>query len=38
MKKSRLTEEQVIGFMRQADADMPIKEVCRCGRKDSNGH
>jgi len=31
MKKSRFTEVQIIGFLKQADAGMPVKELCRNG-------
>ena len=27
--KKRFSEEQIIGFLREADADLPIKELCR---------
>ena len=27
--KKRYTEEQIIGFLREADAGVPIKELCR---------
>ena len=27
--KKRFTEEQIIGFLREADAELPIKELCR---------
>ena len=27
--KRRFTEEQIIGFLREADAGLPVKELCR---------
>lgn len=29
MKKKRYTEEQIIGFLRESDAGVPVKELCR---------
>ena len=31
MKTTRFTDEQIIGFLKQADAGMSIKELCRSG-------
>ena len=31
MKKTRFTDEQIIGFLKQAEAGMPIKDICRAG-------
>lgn len=31
MKKSRFTDEQVVGFLSQAEGVMPVKELCRVG-------
>ena len=31
MKRSRFTEEQIIGFIKQAEAGMPVKKLCRKG-------
>ena len=27
--KKRLSEEQIIGFLKQAEAGIPVKELCR---------
>ena len=29
MKRSRYSEEQIIGFLKQAEAGMPVKDLCR---------
>jgi putative transposase len=31
MKKSKYTEEQIIGFLKQAEAGLPVKDLCRKG-------
>jgi len=28
MKRSRFTESEIIGILKQVDAGMPVKEVC----------
>jgi putative transposase len=29
MMKKRFSEEQIIGFLREADAGLPVKDLCR---------
>jgi putative transposase len=31
MRKSKFSEEQIIGFLKQAEAGMPVADVCRKG-------
>jgi putative transposase len=29
MKKKRFTEQQILGFLKEAEAGMPVRELCR---------
>jgi len=29
MKKKRFTEQQILGFLKEAEAGVPVKELCR---------
>lgn len=31
MRKSKFSEEHIIGFLKQAEAGMPVAEICRKG-------
>jgi putative transposase len=31
LRKSKFSEEQIIGFLKQAEAGMPVAEICRKG-------
>ena len=31
MRKSKFTEEQIIGFLKKAEAGLPVAEICRQG-------
>jgi putative transposase len=32
MRKNRFTEQQIIGFLNQAESGLPVKEFCCLGR------
>ncbi len=36
IRKSRFTEAQIVGFIKQAEAGLPIKELCRKGMRAHN--
>jgi putative transposase len=31
MRKCKYSEEQIIGFLKQAEAGLPVKDLCRKG-------
>jgi hypothetical protein len=31
MRKRRFTEQQIIGFLKQAESGLPVKDICRQG-------
>jgi len=33
MKKSRLSEEQIVGVLKQAEAGVPVKDLCPMGSR-----
>jgi putative transposase len=35
MKKSRFTDEQTIGFLKQVEGRVPVKDLCRKRRVES---
>lgn len=38
MKKSRFNEHQIVTILKQADAGVPFKEICRQIRANQRGH
>lgn len=38
MRKSRFSEEQIIGLLKQAEAGRPVAELCRGVAPVSTGH
>lgn len=35
MKKKRFTEQQILGFLKEAEAGVPVKDLCRGRCQDS---
>jgi len=36
MKKTRFTETQIVSILKQQEAGIPTKEICRCGAEENS--